>query len=60
MEWAVPCVSICEHQYLQAKHKFKGDKEVNSVKWRFVECDNEASRYVLTGLNCSINVSFTL
>lgn len=47
-------------QYLQAKHKLQAGRGVKSVKWRFVECDNEASRYVLTGLNCSINVSFTL
>lgn len=58
----MPCVAICEQQqrHVQAKHVAKAGREVNSVKCRFVECDNEASRYVLTGLNCSINVSFTL
>lgn len=51
---------VGQEPYSQAKHKFRAGGEVESVKRRFVECDNEASRYVLTGLNCSVNVSFTL
>lgn len=44
----------------QAKLAVGADRGGNPVKGKFVECDNEVSRYVLTGLNCSINVSFTL
>lgn len=44
----------------QAKLVVGADRGGNPVKGKFVECDNEVSRYVLTGLNCSINVSFTL
>lgn len=51
---------VGQEPYSQAKHKLRAGGEVESVKRRFVECDNEASRYVLTGLNCSVNVSFTL
>ena len=51
---------VDQEPYSQAKNKLRAGGEVESVKQRFAECDNEASRYVLTGLNCSINVSFTL
>lgn len=44
----------------QAKLAVGADRGGNPVKGKFVECDNEVSRYVLTGLNCSINVSLTL
>lgn len=46
--------------HVSTKHMVGAGREVNSVMRRFVGCDNEAGRYVLTGLNCSINVSFTL
>lgn len=44
----------------QAKLVVEADRGGNRVKGKFVGCDNEVSRYVLTGLNWSINVSFTL